>query len=95
MEQVDAPLLKIVLDGQVVAEAVLRVYDCEKAWFAFCQGFQGLSAELVGEVFNTVHVATHESMRQTVGDQGIVIDLWTKPKPQIFVPEMAGNDYRG
>ncbi len=87
MEQVDAPLLKIVLDGEVVAEAVLSVYDADKAWFAFCQGFQGIAPELVGEVFNTVQVATHESMRNVVGPQGIVIDLWTKPKPQLYVPE--------
>lgn len=67
--------LKIVLDGEVVAEAVLRIYDPQAAWLTFQEGFAEISPHLVGEVFNTVRVATHPDLQAVLGEQGIVIDL--------------------
>ena len=69
-------LLKIILDGEVVAEAPLYVYDKEAAWRAFQEGFASLVPHIIGELYDTVRLSCDQSQlyRHEV-QTGLTIDL--------------------
>jgi hypothetical protein len=69
------PLLKIIIGGELVAEATLHIYNGPVAWQGFQDGFQYLAGEVVGELFNTMRIACNPSLRLKHGPQGITIDL--------------------
>ena len=94
MEEQPNQLLTIKLDGKVVAEATLVIYDAASAWLAFQESFAMLSSVIVGEFFNTMRVACHEDLKAERGPQGIMIDLNMGPKPTIYVPESNGHGLR-
>lgn len=70
----EAPLIQVKLDGELVAEATLRVYDNSAAWLAFQRAFEWLAPMVVyNELTNTVRLACKGAA--TAGEQGITIDL--------------------
>ena len=78
MEEPENPLLRIMFNGDLVAEANLVVYDGLAAWTAFVEAFANISPSIVGELFNTVRVACHPETRELMGPQGITIALYGK-----------------
>ena len=84
-------LLKISMDGEVVAEALLTVYDADATWRAFQDAFANLAPLLVGEIFNTVRVACDTDLSKQLGPQGITIDLRTSAVPQLVIPSPNGH----
>ncbi len=70
----NVPLLKVKLDGELVAEATLQVYNSPAAWLAFQKAFDWLAPMVVfNELTNTVRLACEGD--PTAGEQGITIDL--------------------
>ena len=78
-------LLKVILDGEVVAEADLRVYDTAKAWGAFQEGLAVITPlQIAWELFNTMRAACDGELG---GEHGIVLDLQSKPPELVIVRE--------
>lgn len=71
----EQPLLRVVLDGEIVAEANLVIHDPARAWEAFQEAFPTLAEGVVGELFNTMRVACHPALLAERGPQGIHINL--------------------
>ena len=85
MAEAENPLLRILLNGKLVAEANIIVHDGPVAWEGFLEAFPNIAPVVVGELFNAVRVACDPVLRQRMGPQGITIDL--KKGPQIAIPE--------
>ena len=68
-------LLKVVLAGEVVAEATLTVHDDGKAWGAFLNGYPQIAHLIAGEVFQTMRTACDAELRARTAETGITIDL--------------------
>lgn len=85
----ETPLLVIRVDGEVVAEAQLAVYDEAKAWDAFCNAFAQIPAVAVGEIFNAVRVGCSPELREMGVTTGLVIEMSTSARPQLVVPGNA------
>ena len=88
------PLLRVRLDGEIVAEATLTVYDAEKTWLAFVSGFPQIAHLVTGEFFNTVRIACDEQLKGITQETGITIDLRTRAVPEIIVPDFKSNGLR-
>lgn len=87
----ESPLLKISLDGEVVAEAYLTVRDPAKAWTAFLEAFPTFAPLIVGELLNTMRIACHEDLQMAMGPQGIIIDLSSPSRPRLYIPDASRN----
>ena len=70
-----ARLLKIVLGGEVVAEATLTVHDDQKAWTAFMNGYPQIAHLIAGEVFQAMRTVCDEELHARTSETGITIDL--------------------
>lgn len=68
-------LLRVVLGGEIVAEASLVVHDTGKAWAAFMNGYPQIAHLIAGELFQTMRVACDEKLRAATAETGITIDL--------------------
>lgn len=68
-------LLKIVVNGELVAEAPLIVHDAPVAWEAFQDAFSNIAHLIAGEMFQSVRVACNPRLADLLGEQGVVIDL--------------------
>lgn len=68
-------LLTLKRGGVVVGEAKLFIYDDTAALRTLLEGFQEIASLVAFELVNTVAVACNPSLREQMGDQGIVIDL--------------------
>ncbi len=84
---VPVPLLRVHLDGELVAEADLTVYDQSGAWNTFVQCYPSIAHLIAGELFGTMHAACNDEIRAKTEATGLTLDLWTKPRPNIFVPQ--------
>lgn len=80
-------LLKITLDGNIVAEAELRVYDQAGAWKTFVNCFPAFAHLITGEVFATMHVACDDELRAKTPQTGLLLEMDTKLRPHIVVPQ--------
>ena len=74
--QTVTPLLRISLDGEVVAQSMLEIFDGPAAWRAFCKGFEWVAPMVVyNELMNTMRVACDPGLLAEQGPQGIAIEL--------------------
>ena len=90
-EQEPWPLLTILVDGKVVAEAPLHVYDGGAAWTAFQDVFPQLAPLLVGEFFDSMRYACNPALvKAPNAPRGMRVELHTQAKPQLYVPNGSG-----
>ena len=94
MEGDETPLLRISLDGEVGAEAILHIYDGRRAWTAFQEAFANLAPYVVGELFNTVRIACHGELQAERGSQGIIIDLESGSRHDDLILSAIRGRYR-
>ena len=73
-------VLRLTLDDRVVAEAPLYIYDAAAAWEVFQSAFAVIAPAVVGDLYNTVRVACHEDLLQSMGPQGIIVNLQSPPE---------------
>lgn len=81
----EVQLLRIRLDGVLVAEADVTVYDEAKAWFAFEEALPYTVAQFTAELINVMRVAT--GRKAPSESEGFTIDLTTESKPTIYGPQ--------
>ncbi len=87
-------LLKVSLDGELVAEATLVVHDQAGAWQVFTRCFPSFAHLLVGEVYATMQVACDDELRKATESTGLVLELDSKPRSHIVVPQNGHHDLR-
>ena len=87
----EVSLLKVSLDGEVVAEAQLKVYDQTAAWHVFIQCFPAIAHLVAGELFGTMTAACDDEVLARTPQTGLILELSTRPKPQIVLPNMANG----
>ena len=81
----ESTLLMVKLDGELVAEARLRVIDPAGAWLAFRKAFEWLAPMVVyNELTNTVRRACEGDTEE----QGIIVDLTRR---ELGVEETEGS----
>ncbi len=68
-------LLKVMVNGEVVAEAPLHVYDAPLAWEAFQDAYSQMAHLIAGEMFQSMRAACNPRLRDLLGTQGIIIDI--------------------
>ena len=68
-------LLKVVVNGVLVAEAPLTIYDAPLAWEAFQNAYSNIAHLCAGEMYQAMRVACNPRLESLLGDQGIVIEL--------------------
>lgn len=68
-------LFRVALDGKVVAEAELKVYDQEAAWATFIQCYPAVAHLIAGELFATMHAACDDDLRARTEDTGITLEI--------------------
>ncbi len=80
----ESSFLKLTVDGKVVAEAPLYIYDHALAWQAFMDAFSSMQPLVVGEWFNTMRIACHQNMLDVLGPQtAFEINLSTTPVKEV------------
>ncbi len=68
-------LLKVKVNGKLVAEAPLHIYDGAVAWEAFQNAYPDFAHLVAGEVYQAMRVACNPRLRGLLGEQGVVIEL--------------------
>lgn len=88
LDETSVNVLKVMVDGDLVAEARLTVTDPEKAWLAFSTCFSTLSPNIVGEFYEAMRLGCNGG---TTEPTGMTINIATQPRPTIYVPQANGT----
>lgn len=81
-------ILRIVVDGNVVAEATLSVYDQGKAWSAFVASFPSFANTIIGDFFEAVRVGCMSEVPEGT-ETGLTLNVDTRPRPQLVMPSQG------
>ncbi len=85
--------LELKMDGELVAEMPIIVHNQEKAWKTFMTVFGLVSEKVLAEFFETIRIACDPELEAQMGEKaGIKVDLATKTKPTIYIPQPNGKE---
>ncbi len=80
-------LMKVTLDGEVVAELPLLIHDAAKTWEAFTASYSEIAQHMLGELFQSVRIACREDLQRQFGEYvGLNVDISTGIRPQLIIP---------
>lgn len=80
-------LMKITLDGEVVAELPLLIYDGAKAYEAFTASFSEIAQHVIGEIYQCVRIGCRPELKKQFGEYvALDINISSGIRPQLIVP---------
>lgn len=88
MDEVPVYLMRVSLDGELVAEVPIIIHDAVKAKEAFEASFSELVPHAIGELFQSMRVACDDALQAQLGGHytGLEVNIGRTLKPQLIVP---------
>lgn len=87
MADIPVQMMKVTMDGEVVAELPIIIHDAAKTWEAFTASYSEIASHLMGEFFQCMRIACREDLQHQFGQYiGLNMDISTGIRPQLIVP---------
>lgn len=89
MDNTEVPvhLMRVTMDGELVAEVPIIIYNPAKAMEAFSASFSELVPHAIGELFQAMRIACDPELQAQFGHYtGLEVNIAKKGTPQLVIP---------